>query len=241
MISSAATGTGAEPIHPGYDLLENGAHFTASEFLRRYEASPDIKKAELVNGIVYMPSPVRLDNHGEPDSLIQGWLFNYAIATPGVKSATNSTVRLGPDDVPQPDALLRILPECGGQARVNARGYLEGAPELVVEVAASSTSLDAREKLLAYRRAGVREYLLWRTAEEALDWWILEDDEYRALPLGPGGILTSQAFPGLCLDVKALLAGDGSKLIAKLQQGLSSQAHANFVAALQSRAKQTKS
>src|SRR5947208_1457199 len=93
------------------DVLENGAHLSAAEFLRRYKAMPEIKKAELVNGIFYMASPVRYEQHAEPDSLIQGWLCIYAIASPGVRSATNSTTRLGPDDVLQPDGLLRIMPE----------------------------------------------------------------------------------------------------------------------------------
>src|SRR5438874_8946731 len=194
------------------DLLENGAHLSACEFLRRYEASPDLK-AELVNGIVYMASPVRLDQHGEPDSLLQTWLGNYAIATPGVKAATNSTTRLGPDDVPQPDGLLRIVPECGGQARLDAKGYLQGGPEFVVEIAASSASLDVREKLASYRRAGVREYLVWRTEDETVDWWKLEEDEYRLLPAGEDGVVRSRIFPGLWLDTAALLAGAGAKLM----------------------------
>lgn len=218
------------------DLLENGAHLSASEFLRRYQAMPEVKKAELINGIVYMASPVRIEQHGEPDSLLQGWLCNYAVATPGVKSATNSTTRLGPDDVPQPDGLLRILPGSGGQARLDAKGYLQGAPELVVEVAASTASLDATEKVATYRRAGVREYLLWRTANEAVDWWLLEEDEYRVLPVGADGILRSRIFPGLWLDTVALLAGDGTRLMAKLQDGLQSPDHAAFVAELQKRA-----
>ena len=211
--------------------LENGAHLSAREFLR-----PEVKKAELINGIVYMGSPVRLDQHGEPDGLIQGWLCNYAVATPGVKHATNSTTRLSSDDVPQPDGLLRILPDCGGHARVDAKGYLQGAPELVVEVAASSASLDAREKLASYRRAGVREYLIWRTEDHAVDWWILEEDEYRPLPVAPDGVRRSRLFPGLWLDVGALLAGDGAKLMAKLQEGLASPEHAAFTAELQKRA-----
>jgi Uma2 family endonuclease len=160
--------------------LQNGDHLCASEFLRRFEAMPDLKKAELIEGVVFiMPSPVRVDQHGEPDSLVQTWLGNYAIATPGVKPAVNSTVRLGPDDVPQPDGLLRLVPERGGRARIDAKGYLEGAPDLAVEIAASSASLDARKKLVSYRRAGVREYLLWRTGDGAVDWWVLEEDEYR--------------------------------------------------------------
>jgi Uma2 family endonuclease len=164
--------------------LENGAHLSAAEFLRRYETMPEVKKAELIDGVVYMGSPVRTDHHGEPDSLMQAWLALYAISTPGVKSATNATARLGPDDVPQPDGMLRILPECGGRACLDVRGYLVGGPELVVEVAASSVSLDAREKLASYRRAGVRECVIWRTEEEAVDWWVLEDDEYHPLPVG---------------------------------------------------------
>ncbi len=216
--------------------LENGAHLSAAEFLRRYEATPEARKAELINGTVYyMASPVRIDQHGEPDGLIQGWLFTYAASTPGVKHAVNSTARLGPDDVPQPDGLLRLLPECGGQARIDAKGYLQGAPELAVEVAASSASMDTREKLTAYRRSGVREYLVWRTEDDAVDWWVLEDDEYRALPADADGTIRSRVFPGLWLSVPALLAEDGAALLAVLQAGIAAVEHAAFVADLQAR------
>ncbi len=215
--------------------LENGAHLSAREFLRRYDAMPEVKKAELINGIVFMGSPVRLDQHGEPDNLIQTWLGNYSIATVGVKAATNSSTRLGPDDVPQPDGLLRIVAEYGGQGRIDAKGYLQGAPELAVEVAASSASLDVREKLASYRRAGVCEYLVWRTEDQAVDWWVLEDDEYKALPIGPDGILRSRVFPGLWLDPKALIAGDGERLMTVLRQGLLSPDYSAFVADLRRR------
>jgi Uma2 family endonuclease len=213
-------------------FLENGAHLSATEFLRRYEASPEIKKAELVNGIVYMASPTRLEQHGEPDNLIQVWLGTYAIATPGVKCATNATARLGPDDVPQPDALLRILEEYGGHSRLSSKDYLEGAPELVAEIAASTASLDAREKLEAYRRAGVREYLLWRTVDKAINWWFLKDDEYHPMTPGPNGVIQSQIFPGLWLDCAAAVAGDGAKVLATLQEGLRSVGHATFLETL---------
>jgi Uma2 family endonuclease len=232
--------TEAVPVRPAsapraISPLENGLHLSAAEFLRRYEAMPEIKKAELINGIVYMGSPVRYDQHGEPDNLIQTWLGVYRLATPGVEAAGNTTSRLGPDDVPQPDGLLRILPECGGQSRVDPNGYLQGGPELVVEVAASSASLDAREKLASYRRAGVREYIVWRTEDEALDWWVLEEDEYRPLPPGADGLLRSRIFPGLWLAASALLARDGAKLMAILQQGLASPEHAAFVTELKKR------
>jgi hypothetical protein len=173
---------------------------------------------------------VRLNQHAEPHGLLQGWLFNYALATPGVLSAPNATIRLGPDDVVQPDCLLRILPECGGRARVNAQGYLEGGPEFVAEVAASTASIDSREKLASYRRAGVLEYLVWRTMDGQFDWWILEEDEYRPLSAETEGIVRSRIFPGLWLDTAALLAGNGAKLVAILQKGLQSTERAAFVA-----------
>jgi Uma2 family endonuclease len=196
---------------------------------------PEVKKAELINGVVYTGSAIRFDQHGEPDGLIQGWLCNYSIATPGVKHATNSTTRLGPDDVPQPDGLLCLTSECGGQVRVDAKGYLEGAPELVVEVAASTVSIDGRDKLVAYRRAGVREYILWRTEDECVDWWVLAEDEYQPLPMEADGILRSRVFPGLWLDKGALLGRDGPKVMFKLQQGLQSPDHLAFITELEKR------
>lgn len=217
--------------------LENGDHLTASEFLRRYEGMPEVKKAELVGGIVYMASPIRVDQHGEPDGLVQTWLGNYSIATLGVKHAANATVRLGADDVLQPDAFLRIVPECGGIARIDAKGYLIGPPELAVEVAASSVSIDTREKLNSYRRAGVREYLVWRTHEKALDWWYLEQDDYVLMPPDSNGTIKSRAFSGLWLDPKSLLDQNGSAVMARLQEGLKSPEHKAFVESLQPKMK----
>jgi Uma2 family endonuclease len=236
MIASAPPSRPSGPSNRYPELLENGAHLSAAQFLHRYEASPEVKKAELVNGIVYMASLVRAEQHAEPDSLIQTWLGTYALATRGVKSATNCTTRLGPDDVPQPDALLRIIAEAGGRARVDAKGYLQGAPELVVEIASSTASLDAREKLASYRRAGVLEYLIWRVEDGALDWWVLEEDEYRPLGANAQTILHSRAFPGLWLDSAALLAGNSAQVMATLREGLANKEHAQFVAELKRRA-----
>ena len=213
-------------------MLMIGDRLSATEFLRRWEAMPEVKNAELINGIVHMASPVRTDQHSDPDNLIQTWLGTYAAATPGVRASTNGTVRLGVDDVPQPDGSLRLLPECGGQARVDAKGYLRGAPELVVEVAASSVSVDVNAKLDSYRRAGVREYLVWRTEDECVDWWELVEDEFRHVPAHDAGILRSGVFPGLWLDSEALLDLDGARVLAKLHEGLCSAAHAEFAAGL---------
>jgi Uma2 family endonuclease len=211
--------------------LESGDRLGAIEFLRRYEAMPDVKKAELIEGKVNMPSPVRLI-HAAPDNLIQGWLCTYAARTPGTQAAGNATVRLDPENVPQPDALLRILPECGGRTRLDPAGYLFGPPELIVEVAASSVTIDLHDKLRAFRRAGVREYLVWRALDGQFDWFILGQDEYRANEPDSQGALRSPHFPGLALALPALLNHDAARVLDVLQTDMQTPAHAAFVAQL---------
>jgi Uma2 family endonuclease len=210
-------------------MLENGDHLTAGEFLRRFRTMPRVKKAELISGIVSMPSPVRADYHGDPDFTLHGWLTYFVMRTRGVAGSTNVTVRLGPDDVLQPDSCVRIQPECGGKVVMDADGYLRGAPELVIEIAASTVSIDTREKRQQYRRAGVQEYIVWRTEDDAVDWWQLVDDDYRLIPTGADGLIRSHVFPGLWLDVAALLARDGSALLRALDQGMLSEDYRDFV------------
>lgn len=209
--------------------LEPHDRLSREEFERRYLAMPQVKKAELLKGTVYMPPPVRLDQHAEPQADLIGWLYFYKAATPGVRIGDNATVRLGPEDEPQPDALLMIPREHGGQADVDADDYIAGAPELAAEVASSSASYDLHVKLEVYRKHGVREYIVWRTVDRAIDWFVLRGDEYEALSPDDGGILQSEVFPGLRLDPAALLAGDGARVLAVLQQGLASPEHAQFV------------
>jgi Uma2 family endonuclease len=211
--------------------LENGDHLTAREFMRRYEAMPQVRKAELIEGIVYMGSPVRADVHGTPDLLLQGWIFTYLTATPGVTAMGNSTLKLDVDNVAQPDAALRILETAGGQSKM-VDGYIVGAPELIVEIAASSVSIDLHDKMQAYRRNGAREYLVWRTLDAQLDWFALRDGQYQRLPPSAEGLCQSAVFPGLALDVNALLRGDAAGILAGLQKGLANPAHAEFVAKL---------
>jgi Uma2 family endonuclease len=215
--------------------LENGDRLTAPEFMRRYQAMPEVKKAELIEGIVYVPSPVRTDAHAEPDNLIQTWLGIYASETPGVKASANATVRLDVDNVPQPDAALRILEEYGGASRLDEKGYLVGPPELIVEIAASTSSIDLHDKLQAYRRNGVEEYLVWRTTEHALDWFVLAEGNYHRHPPDPKGFCHSASFPGLILNVPALLARNSAAVLATLNASLRSKAHQTFVAELASR------
>ena len=215
--------------------LETGDHLTRDEFERRYEAMPGLKKAELIEGVVYMPSPVRHDGHGLQQAALLGWLVAYWSATPGTEPSDNASVRLDLDNEPQPDALLMIEPRCGGQARLND-GYIETAPELVAEVAASSVSIDLNLKLRVYRRNGVREYIVWRVLDRAIDWLVLQQGQFVALAAQADGTLRSPTFPGLWLDAQALLQLQMPRVLQVLQQGLASPEHAAFVARLQQQA-----
>lgn len=209
--------------------LANGDRLTRQEFERRYATRPDIKKAELIEGVVYMPSPVHFAAHAQPHGVVLAWLVTYCAYTPGVHAADNATIRLDLDNEPQPDALLRIEPEAGGRSRLSADDYVEGSPELIVEIAASSASYDLHDKMRAYRRNGVPEYLVWRVYEEQLDWFVLADDAYKPLTPDTSGLLHSQVFPGLRLAVDALLAGDVARVLTALQMGIGTPEHAAFV------------
>jgi len=209
--------------------LQNGDRLSRPEFERRYTAMPDLKKAELIEGIVYMASPLRFAPHAEPHADVIIWLGTYKVATPGVRLGDNATVRLDRDNEPQPDALLLIDPTCGGQAFIGTEGYVEGAPEFVAEIAASSTAIDLGDKQRVYRRNRVQEYWVWQVFEQKIDWYHLADEEYVSLAMNPEGVIASRIFPGLWLDVAALLAGDMPQVLAVLHQGLASVEHQQFV------------
>jgi len=213
--------------------LANGDHLTRAEFERRYAAQPHVKKAELIEGVVYMPSPVHLEKHSKPHSRIVGWLFNYAAATPGTDFGDNATVRLDLENEVQPDAFLRLLPEVGGRTRHSEDDYLDGSPELMVEVAASSASYDLHEKLRVYRRNGVQEYLVLLTHEQEIRWFYLVDGEYRLLLPDDTGVWQSQCFPGLHLHGNLFWADDMAGLLKWLHVGLTTVEHQAFMAQLQ--------
>lgn len=212
--------------------LENGDRLSRFEFERRYDALADVKKAELIEGIVYLPPPVRAERHARPNAVISAWLGMYSAYTPHTSALDNATVRLDLDNEPQPDALLRIDAAAGGQSRLSADDYVEGAPELVVEVAASSASYDLHAKKNVYRRNSVLEYVVWLVLDDAVDWFVLEDGEYGRLAPDAAGVVESPRFPGLRLAVRALLAGEVAAVLAELQRGLESPAHAAFSAEL---------
>ncbi|MEH1864479.1 MAG: Uma2 family endonuclease [Nostoc sp.] len=217
------------PQHWTIPLLENGDKLSLYEFERRYNAMPNLKKAELIEGIVYIPAALRFKSHGQPHGWILTWLGTYEVATPGVALGVEPTVRLDLDNEPQPDVVLLINPEAGGQARLSEDDYIEGAPELIIEIAASSVAIDLHAKKQAYRRNGVKEYIVWQVLDQKLTWFYLEQGEYLELAADSNGILQSQVFPGLWLGVAELLAGNMQSVLTVLQTGLQSPEHAAFI------------
>jgi Uma2 family endonuclease len=204
-------------------LLENGDRLTRHEFERRYTAMPYQKrgsnKAELIEGIVYMASPLRIRSHAQPHSQIMTWLGLYQSNTPSLVMGIEPTVRLDLKNEFQPDAVMFIP---GRGASITEDDYIAGTPELVVEIAASTVSIDLNDKKAAYCRNGVQEYIVWRTLDREIDWFSLQDGEYIRLKIDEKGVIKSQIFPGLWLAVESMLSGSMADVLAILQMGLNS-------------------
>jgi Uma2 family endonuclease len=217
--------------------LCNGDHLSVEEFERRYAAMPEVKKAELIEGVVYMPSPVTMDFHGSPHSALVAWLKVYSGYTPGTQSGDNVTLKLQVgENQPQPDGALRILPKYGGQSD-SEEGYVVGGIEFVGEVAASSVSYDLHEKKRAYEKNGVQEYVVWRVEDGEIDWFVLRAGKFHPLSKTPDGLFKSKVFPGLWLDEKAMLEEDIPRILEVLQQGIASPEHQRFVEKLRRKKK----
>ena len=193
---------------------------------------PESVKAELIDGVVYMASPARHKRHGEPHSHLVWFLAAYRVATPGTSTGDNTSLRLDLANEPQPDVLLRIIEEAEGQSKLDEDDYIEGAPELIGEIAASSVSYDLGPKMETYRRHGVLEYVVWRVEDTTIDWFILRDGSYDRLLPDQTGVTKSETFPGLWLDAQAMLNGELATVQQTLQQGLASIEHQQFVARL---------
>jgi hypothetical protein len=211
--------------------LEDGQRLSREEFERRYDAMPGLKKAELIEGVVHVP-PVCPGGLGQRRFALITWLGRYRASVPGVRGGAGCTIRLDLDNEPQPDACLLIDPKRGGQAHIDPDDYLSGAPELIAELSRSSIHRDLGNRMTAYQRNGVREYVVWRVEDGRIDWYVLREGQFVRLIPDAAGILRSEVFPGLWLDPAALIADNLPHALVVLQQGIASPEHAAFVARL---------
>jgi Uma2 family endonuclease len=177
-----------------------------------------------------MPSPVGRE-HGQAAIDASTWLNLYRRRTPGVEALENATVELDDLGEPQPDVMLRILPECGGRSRTEG-GYVVGAPELVVEVAKATRFIDLGPKRADYERAGVLEYVVRALEPDEVIWHERREGRLEPVSVGEDGLYRSAVFPGLWLDPRALLTDDLDGVLAALERGLASPEHTAFVARL---------
>jgi Uma2 family endonuclease len=205
---------------------------TREEFHALYEQAPEDFKAELIGGVVYVASPLRQD-HASIHVDLSTLLGLYRAGTPGVEAADNATVLLGVESEPQPDLLLRLLPEFGGQSRVTAKNYIEGPPEFIVEIAHSTRAIDLHGKFNDYQRHGVLEYVVVCLDNRTCRWFDLTANQ--EIPTASDGVIRVRTFPGLWIDGPALFAGDHAKLLTTAQAGLATPEHAAFVRDLASR------
>ena len=201
--------------------LRDGDNLTRDEFMRRWEAMPDVKCAELIDSVVYMPSPISRI-HGDYHSRMSIWLGTYATVTPECLMLDAGTWLMSKDSAPQPDLALCILPEHGGQSGEEG-AYCAGAPELIVEISHTTSTKDTGVKLRLYERSGVQEYLMVRPTKKQVTWLELVDGKYQEIAPDEDGLLRSRVFPGLWLDPKALWNRDLPGLAAAVQRGMAAR------------------
>jgi Uma2 family endonuclease len=220
--------TVTEPTAPPAEVpeLHSGDRMTQKEFHRIYTQMPEDFKAELIGGIVYVASPLKI-RHGKSHIPLSALFFLYEAQTPGVECCDNTTVILSDEGEPQPDLFLRMLPEYGGQSRTTEDDYVEGAPELIAEVAYSSRAIDLHDKRQEYARFGVLEYLVLNLRDRRLHWFDLRAGT--ELTPDADGVYRIRTFPGLWIHGEALLARDSQRMLATLNQGLATPEHAAFV------------
>ncbi len=224
---TAAKPSGTATLPP----LENGDHLDQQTFHARYQAMPEDCRAELIGGIVFMPSPQKMP-HSKAQQLVIRWLDEYTEATPGTDALVNNTQILGPESEPEPDACLFITPEAGGKVFVDENDYLNGAPELIVEVSSSSESIDLHQKKQDYQKAGVREYVVLALRMQQVFWFVLQRGKLKEVPLPADGFFRSRIFPGLWLDAEAMLRNQRQGVLSALKQGLATPEHSAFVTRL---------
>ena len=226
--------TVSHATHPTWrlPLLEAGDHLPQATFHAYYKAMPAAFRAELIGGVVVVPSPLSW-GHGVYHARVMTWLDTYTIATPGTQTGDNVTTILGDTSEPQPDAALIITPACGGQTSLSEDGYVTGPPELIVEVASSSAAMDLHAKRRDYEQAGVQEYVVVVLRQRAVRWFVLQAGAYHEMAPDAAGIFRSRVFPGLWLQAEALLQLNGVQVLDVLRQGLATPEHAAFVQRLQ--------
>lgn len=209
---------------PGEPIpLESGDRLTRAEFHRRYLLRDDIKTANLVEGVVYVASPVHYEQHGKPHAAIITWLGVYTSETPGVGLGDNVTVFLDNENEVQPDAFLRLESKASGRSTITVDDYIVGPPELIIEVAASSAAYDMYDKRRVYARNGVQEYIVVQIYEKRIDWFVLRQGSYESLLPDDDAVLKSEVFPGLWLDTGAFWDHNLARLLTTLKQGMASR------------------
>jgi Uma2 family endonuclease len=156
------------------------------------------------------------------------WLSYYQENTLGVEALHSVSTVLDLGREPQPDALLRILPEYGGRTQIDRR-FVRGVPELIVEVSHTTRFADLGPKFDDYEHAGVLEYVVRALGPDEVVWFVLREGRFVELALDSEGILRSATFPGLWLKPQALIEGNTRAIRALLDRGMSTPEHKAFL------------
>jgi hypothetical protein len=215
--------------------LADGQLVSLEEFEQRFDATPDLKHAELLDGVAYLRHDGRAFA-GSCRAALIGWLGVYSASTRFLLPGAHGHVALDDRNELQPDAILAVRPEAGGTVVLDATGVVRSAPDFAADVFTTTNATLLPKRIAAHERGGTLEYLVWYAEHKCVDWLVRERGEFVAMNPDPAdGLLKSVAFPGLWLDATALLNGDLDTVLAALQRGLASAEHKAFVSQLAAR------
>jgi len=208
--------------------LQGGERMRRNEFERRFDATPGLKRAELVEGTVWIPPQMGEVRYGSARMALIGLIGSYCAATPGVSGGAHGHIRLDAVNMPQPDVSVHLGKAYGGQSRIDADGYLEGAPEFVADVVRQRAEWPTG-RVEALRRNGVREFAVWRVDDCLIDWFVVRDGKQERLEMGADGVYRSRVLPGLWVDPVALLTDERARAMAVMRQGIASPEQGEFI------------
>ncbi len=171
---------------------------TAEEFL----ALPETTAIhELLDGEVYMAPPPMTSHQSVSGN---AYFYLRTLIQQGRWFAAPTGVYLDEVNIPEPD-ILWLAPDHIDKIKPR---YIEGAPDLIVEILSKSTAArDKESKFHLYERHGVLEYWMVDPSNEYVEVYLLKDGVFdRTGVHDKSGSFTSSLFGDVVIQVAAFFA-----------------------------------
>ena len=202
------------PTAPAWTPLVK--RITFEEYL---DSLTEESKGDLFDGLLYMQTPPS-DAHEEIFGFLFDILRNYVLEKNlGVVRGSRTAIRFAEEHGTQPD----IVFISNARRHLIYPYYIDGAPEVVVEILSPSTrKLDRGKKMALYAENGVLEYWQVDPEDQTAKFLRNNDGVWAPMPVGGDGIFHSEAISGFWLNVQWLFTEEplsGLKIVPTILAG----------------------